>query len=419
MKPKLQVLYNPEGITVPIVGEIWEGMAAEVADAMEEPLAKTTTTLGKPATIVLDIHSPGGSVFDGYRIYNLIEAKKKLGHRCEVRINALAASMASVVAMVGDTITIPENGWIMVHEPWGLSVGNADDLRREADLLDRLADQIVGIYAKRTGIEEAEIRRLMADETWIAGADAVTLGWADEATPAVAAAAMAVEPEMAAKWRHCPPLGMDDAPPPPAPIEDDRTLEFDFPPAVEPEEEAPVEEPEEPAADDEALVDPPVVPEDEAAEAGPAGSAAVPDPGAGPKGWLQRVRDALGGNAELKLRLDAAELRAAELETEVAALRERAADRDRIALELESVTALVESESKLAKDAARKAADFALALGASSGPGSDDPLPRPCGNTPAGVRDQWLAMPAGEGRARFYSEHRSEIEAEERASRPD
>lgn len=127
--------------------------------------------------IKLAINSPGGSVFDALAIYN---ALRQHPAAVEVTIMGVAASAASVIAMAGDTIVMPENAFMMIHNPLNLAYGNADDLREMADVLDKIAASLIGIYAKRTGLPDDEIKALLDAETWLNAEEAVTKGFADE-----------------------------------------------------------------------------------------------------------------------------------------------------------------------------------------------------------------------------------------------
>ena len=109
-------------------------------------------------TIKLAINSPGGAVFDALAIYN---ALRQHPAAVEVTIMGVAASAASVIAMAGDTIVMPENAFMMIHNPLNLAYGNADDLREMADVLDKIGASLIGIYAKRTGMPEDEIKALL------------------------------------------------------------------------------------------------------------------------------------------------------------------------------------------------------------------------------------------------------------------
>jgi ATP-dependent protease ClpP protease subunit len=130
-----------------------------------------------PETINLHINSPGGDVFDGIAIYNAL-----LDHRATVNVNidSLAASIASVIAMAGDTRTIAKAGTMMIHDGHGLSIGNAADMREMADLLDKMSDTIAGVYADRAGGDVKSWRTAMKDESWYTAEEAVAAGLADE-----------------------------------------------------------------------------------------------------------------------------------------------------------------------------------------------------------------------------------------------
>ena len=146
--------------------------------------------MGELDEINLSIHSPGGDVLDGWAIYNAIKNNKA---RVTARVEGLAASMASVILMAADTVEIPENAYIMIHNPWGLAVGDAEEMRDTADLLDKLGNGLVNAYASRTGNDEDEIREMMSAETWMDGKEAVERGFADKLIGAVALSARAFD----------------------------------------------------------------------------------------------------------------------------------------------------------------------------------------------------------------------------------
>ena len=100
------------------------------------------------AKVTLRINSPGGDILDGIAIYNVIQR-----HVGEVvaTVDGLAASMASVIALAGNRLIMPENAFLMIHNPWGFSFGEADEMRDFADLLDKMKDTIVNVYVKRAG----------------------------------------------------------------------------------------------------------------------------------------------------------------------------------------------------------------------------------------------------------------------------
>jgi len=141
----------------------------------------------KGKVLNLSINSPGGDVFAGIAIYN---ALRMHGADVNVRIMGVAASAASLIAMAGTTITMPENTFLMVHNPWTFAMGNADELRDMADVLDKISASLVGTYVARTGKSEDEIKQMLADETWLTAAEAVEAGFADEVEAIFKVAAM-------------------------------------------------------------------------------------------------------------------------------------------------------------------------------------------------------------------------------------
>lgn len=148
--------------------------------------AESLAALGDVGELDIHIHSPGGDVFDGTAIYNLLKQHKA---RKVVTVDGLAASMASVIAMAGDTIRMPENALMMIHNPWMWTGGSAEELRKNADLLDKMAGQLRGAYVAKSGKTDDEIKAIMDAETWLTGSEAKAAGLADEVLDAVAVAA--------------------------------------------------------------------------------------------------------------------------------------------------------------------------------------------------------------------------------------
>lgn len=150
--------------------------------------------------ITLRINSPGGDVFEALAIYN--QAKNHAGG-VDVVIDGLAASAASLIAMVGQRITIAEGAMLMIHLPWAGAVGTAEDMRRVAELLDKIVeDSNLPIYAGRTGQTPEQIRDWLIAETWLSAAEAVQFGFADAIDPVTAKPAPAAATErLAANWK--------------------------------------------------------------------------------------------------------------------------------------------------------------------------------------------------------------------------
>lgn len=121
------------------------------------------------------INSPGGSVTEGLAIYNALLAD---GRKIVVQVDAMAASIASIIAMAGNEIIMAENASMMIHDPWTVVVGSSEELRKMANEIDRMRNIIVDIYANRTGKNANEIQQLMASETYMSASDAVDMGFA-------------------------------------------------------------------------------------------------------------------------------------------------------------------------------------------------------------------------------------------------
>lgn len=146
----------------------WEGVSA--ASFVKELKAVTA-----PA-IDLHINSPGGLVFAAIAIYT---ALKRHPARVDVRIDGLAASAASFIAMAGDSIEIEKPAKMMIHDARGVVIGNGADMRTMADLLDELSDTIAQIYAERTRKPAKQWRTAMGKDTWYSAEQAVSAGLAD------------------------------------------------------------------------------------------------------------------------------------------------------------------------------------------------------------------------------------------------
>ena len=142
--------------------------------------------LGDIDELSIRINSIGGDVFAGMAIYHFLKGHKA---RKTVHVDGIAASIASVVAMAGDRIVCPSNATMMIHNPWGASIGDGDEMRRTAEVLDMLRGQIAEVYSSRTGLEAGEVLELMDAETWMTGTEAVERGFADEESAPVMVAA--------------------------------------------------------------------------------------------------------------------------------------------------------------------------------------------------------------------------------------
>lgn len=158
-------LYDP----VDSWGEYWGVSAKEFAGALDD-LPSTVEE------IRLHINSPGGEVFEGVAILNLLRAHDA---RVVAIVDGLAASAASFIACGADEVVMARNSEMMIHDAWGLCVGNAEDMRSLADMLDSISDNIASVYAEKAGGTVAEWRAAMAKETWYSAEEAVGAGLAD------------------------------------------------------------------------------------------------------------------------------------------------------------------------------------------------------------------------------------------------
>lgn len=123
------------------------------------------------------INSYGGDVFEGVAIY---ERLRGLNKRKTVMIDGVAASAASLIAMGGDEIIIAESAFMMIHRAWGVAVGDGDEVRRLAALLDKIDSTLISAYAKRTGQDEGAVRSAVEAETWYTSDEAIAFGLADK-----------------------------------------------------------------------------------------------------------------------------------------------------------------------------------------------------------------------------------------------
>lgn len=155
----------------PISQESWWGDEVTPSQFREE-LAKQK---GNNLTVI--INSPGGDVFAGLSIYNALRE-----HDAEVtiRVDGLAASIASIICMAGNKIIMSPGTMMMIHKPSSIVLGNADDMEKEREILLGIEESMIPIYAERTGLSNDEISAMMDAETWMSADKAVELGFADE-----------------------------------------------------------------------------------------------------------------------------------------------------------------------------------------------------------------------------------------------
>ena len=170
------------------IGPDWMGMVSSKTILSE--LEKVGR--GKPVTV--RINSPGGDVIEAQAIYNALRRHSDAGGPVTIEIDALAASAASFIAMAGDRIHIAENAMMMIHNAWTVALGNSDQLRSTADVLDKFDGIISATYAKRSNADIQDVVKMMADETWLTASEALDKGFADAVGQSLKIAAAAVKP---------------------------------------------------------------------------------------------------------------------------------------------------------------------------------------------------------------------------------
>ncbi|TFY95913.1 Clp protease ClpP [Pseudomonas nabeulensis] len=153
--------------------------------------------------VIVAFNSIGGDLFDGLAIHN---ALSRLGERCTGRIDALAASAASVAVCGAHRVVIAANAMLMIHNPYTFTSGDAEDFRRVADVLDQTLEAIIAAYkAKAPDIDDAELRRMVNAETWLTANEAVALGLADEVGDGLKVSACLGQGSVLQRFQHAPP----------------------------------------------------------------------------------------------------------------------------------------------------------------------------------------------------------------------
>ena len=143
--------------------------------------------LGDVSQINLDINSPGGDVFEALTIFNFL---KRHSAKVTVTVGGVAASAASLIAMAGDTIIMPNNTMMMIHNPWTWAAGNADELREQADMLDKIGGALFNTYQSRTGMDEEALKAMLATDTWLTADECLAHGFCDQVVDPITASAV-------------------------------------------------------------------------------------------------------------------------------------------------------------------------------------------------------------------------------------
>lgn len=149
-------------------------------------------------TIDVRINSDGGDVFAGRTIYTLLQAHPAT---ITVHVDGLAASIASLIAMVGEEIHMAEGAMMMVHNPWMMAMGDDREMERAADLLRTVKEQTRNTYASRTGQSPEFVQELMDAETWMTAEEALENGFATSIVEDLKVAASVRDPNV---FKHLP-----------------------------------------------------------------------------------------------------------------------------------------------------------------------------------------------------------------------
>jgi len=152
----------------------WSGEGIGAKDFIDE-----VNQIPKGRNITMRINSNGGNVHDGLAIYNYLQTRKD---EVSCIVDGVAASIASIIALAGSSLEMPRNALMMIHEPWTMAEGNADEMRKAADALDKHRDSLVTIYEAKTGKSKAEIEAALKAETWFTGDEAKAFGLCNTVT---------------------------------------------------------------------------------------------------------------------------------------------------------------------------------------------------------------------------------------------
>ncbi|ASA22090.1 head maturation protease, ClpP-related [Paenibacillus donghaensis] len=194
---------DPSSADIFIYGEITKYAWEEYGEVSSTSFKNELNELADGVEVIhLYINSPGGSVFEGLAILNMLQRHKA---RVISHVDALAASIAAVIAMAGDEIWMPKNSMLMVHHPWMLAVGNATELRKAADDLERIGQSAAQSFLQKGGdkLDEATLNDLLDAETWLSADEAFAYGLCDVVEEANQMAA-SISEELFAKYRNVP-----------------------------------------------------------------------------------------------------------------------------------------------------------------------------------------------------------------------
>lgn len=166
---------------------VYGPIGADFGGVDAKGFAQEIQSIDGPVTIRLN--SPGGIVSEGWAIY---QAMKRHPHEVTVSIDAEAASIATVIAMGANKVEIADHALMMIHHPWTFAMGNANELRQVADMLDTHGERSIALYQAKSGEDREKVVEWMDQETWFTAAEAVENGFADTLVETMAVAAWKV-----------------------------------------------------------------------------------------------------------------------------------------------------------------------------------------------------------------------------------
>ena len=198
-----KALANNEG-ELSIYGEIANslGWFSDGTEITPKGFKAELDALGDISTLNVYVNSPGGDVFAGQAIYSVLKRNKAT---VNMYIDGLAASIASVIAMAGDTIHMPSNAMMMIHKPMSGAWGNSIEMRKTADALDKIELSMQETYlSKATDMKQEELSALLVAETWLTAQECLDYGFCDVIEEEKAIAASVQDFEFMAKYKNTP-----------------------------------------------------------------------------------------------------------------------------------------------------------------------------------------------------------------------
>jgi ATP-dependent Clp protease protease subunit len=174
----LKVIHNKktDAYEILMYGAIGENPWDDSAISANSFMKELNAIPANAKEIHLRVNSPGGSVFDGMTMF---ERLKQHNAKVIAYVDGIAASIASLIIMGADEIVIGEGGFLMIHKPMAGAYGNTEELNRTVDILDKIEEQMISIYVKKTGLSRIELSRMLSEETWITADESIEMNFVD------------------------------------------------------------------------------------------------------------------------------------------------------------------------------------------------------------------------------------------------